>query len=92
MNGHLLDVKLFSAGLRIPIGYEIGVKLVEEVGILEGEDGGASAEPVFEGIEAPNGFSLGGLRTGGMLRILAVGFELFGGNHRGVCSDLRVRR
>lgn len=71
-------------------------------GLEAGDDGGAEAvvsflffgghdvemagEAVLEGVQGGDGAALLGARAGGKLRVAAVRFQLFVGDHFGVCS------
>ena len=49
----------------------------------------SKTQPVGEGIEAYSGLALGSFRTGGLLRVLPVGFVLFIANyHMGFASGV----
>jgi hypothetical protein len=71
---HGFQMAQFGAGLRTPIGFQIVPKPVVALGTVAGQDGAAGAQAVGEGVEADDGFALGGSRTGRMLGILPVGY------------------
>jgi len=50
--------------------------------IVGGQQYGATGEPGLDGVERRFGFTFGRLRTGGELRIVAIGSELGFGRHR----------
>ena len=55
---------------------------MEVFGVFEGEDGELGGEAVFDGVETGFGFTGGGTRSGGVLRILLTcGALCFGDGH-----------
>jgi hypothetical protein len=87
--GYLFQVEPFGAVLRLPIGYEIGPELLVFLRVFLADEDATSTQPGGEGIEAYSGLALGSFRTGGLLRVLPVGFVLFIANyHMGFASGV----
>jgi hypothetical protein len=73
---HGFQVTPFGAVLRLPVGFHLVPEPGVVRGVFVGDDGGAGAQAVSEGVEADGGFALWGFRTGRMLRVLTVGLVL----------------
>jgi len=61
---HLLEIELFGPGLGLPFGFEIVAKAMEFLTVFAGQDDGAGAKAVTEGVEADSGLSLGSFGAG----------------------------
>jgi hypothetical protein len=83
-DGHFLEVEQFDPGARLPLVLQGGAEFVEiGFGFAErGEDDGAGTKAVFEVVHAGGCLTRGGFGAGGLLRIEAVGLDLFFGRHK----------
>jgi len=82
-HGDLLDQDGFDGPDGLEVIKEGLESLVEEGGVLAGDDGEAGGEAVLEGIEGGGGFALGGFGAGAELGVGAVGVDLFLRGHKG---------
>ena len=73
---HGFQIAAFGAGLRLPVGFQFVPELGVVRGVFVGEDGGAGAQAVGEGVEADGRFAFWSFRTSGMLGIVPVGLLL----------------
>src|ERR1039458_5431368 len=67
---HGFQVGPFGAVLRLPVGFQLVPELGVVRGVFVGEDGGAGAQAVGEGVEADGVLALGGFRTSRMLGVV----------------------
>jgi hypothetical protein len=70
-----------------------GGEKFEGRGVFAGDDLGFGVNAGFQGVEANRGLALGRARTGGFLRVEAIGLDLFARRHRidGVPAALTFR-
>jgi len=61
---HLFQIELFGPGVGLPFGFQIVAKLMEFLAVFAGQDDGAGAKAVTEGVQANDGLSLGSFGAG----------------------------
>ena len=72
-----LDQDLLGDALRLEIVEDGLLEFAVIVRVFERKDDGFGGEAVFEGVEAGFGFAFGGAGSSGLLRVAAVGRDLF---------------
>ena len=75
-DGHLLEVQQFGSGGGLPLGLEFVAKPEEFLTVFAGEDDGAGAQAMTEGVQADNCFSLGCSGAGRHLSVAPIGLDL----------------
>jgi len=89
--GDLLDEEELVLGGGLKVVEVGGEELVEGVLVFGVEDAEAAGESVFERVGGRPGFAAGGLRTGAVLRVGAIGVDLgFGCHNRGIAGRVAV--
>jgi hypothetical protein len=80
-DGHLLDEDFLEATEGTELVAEGFVEAEERVFVLAGEESGACAETVGEGVLGGDGFADGGFGAGGAAGVATVGVDLLLGGH-----------
>src|ERR1700683_2422442 len=73
---------LFHVRGRLEFAKQIDLETVELLGVFAFDEVGGGGEAVGDRVQAGFGFAFGSLGSGGLLRIVAVGRDLFGGCHK----------
>ena len=73
---HLLQIELCRPRLRLPFAFQIVAELVEFLAVFAGQDNGASAKAVPEGVHADGSLTFGSLGASGFERIATIGVDL----------------
>jgi hypothetical protein len=74
---HGFQVGPFGAVLRLPVGFQLVPELGVVRGVFVGEDGGAGAQAVGEGVEADGVLALGCFRTSRCWEFCRLDFWFF---------------
>jgi len=80
--GHLVDQVGFERAFRLVLGFEGGEELEVLGAVLDGEDDLAGEQAVADGVGAGAGLAFGGLGSGGVPGVFAIGSDLIFGGHK----------
>ena len=79
--GHLTDEELLGGVLGLELGTEALEQFLKFLPVLLGQDDGAGNEAVFLGVDADDGFTLGGLGAGTAPGVATVGLDFLFAGH-----------